>query len=389
MKENNSRADFQKFVIKLAVFMLPFIFIFCFSSFVLMVSGELTPIDRVIEEQNQTDRQIYLGLAYSDPTRSYKIRSLVLRRPEFVILGTSRTTQFRSSFIVSPKKFYNASKAIARVTHLRRFLDSIPIGCEPRVIVLGLDQYFFSPRWENLKEVEAVSAYPSKQNWLDILQYGYFKVPDDFLKGKFSLNDLLRRRNNRIGINAVVNGNGLRNDGSYYYAREIREIDNSDKNYDYRFRNTIELVNGGGYRFEYSSEILKGAIEELDLFLRECKSRSIYVVAFLPPYPHVVYEKIAAMKDKYAYIIKLGTTLQSIFPKYGYQLYDFSDLAVTGASDKEMIDGLHTSEKASLRIFIRMSLKNKTLRKYVDVGNLKKELNASNNYYSVIYDEEL
>jgi len=75
-----------------------------------------------------------------------KLKTVQVEGPAVIALGTSRVMPFRESFFGT--RFFNAgSGAYQQFVDLLAFLQSIPIGREPKAIVLGLDQKFFNERW--------------------------------------------------------------------------------------------------------------------------------------------------------------------------------------------------------------------------------------------------
>jgi len=87
-----------------------------------------------------------------------------------------------------------------------------------------------------------------------------------------------------------------------------------------------------------------------------------------------VYVRLKADKESFSYVFKLEPKLQPLFEKYGFHLFDFSDASLMGATDEEMIDGIHGSEKTYLRILIEMAKTDSILNSYVSSVDLKEQL---------------
>ena len=94
----------------------------------------------------------------------------------------------------------------------------------------------------------------------------------------------------------------------------------------------------------------------------------------LRSFPHAYYAD--AFKN-------LGNVLTAIYSEYGFDLYDFRDIAALGGSDAEMIGEKHASEKMSLRMFIQMAKQNKKLGAYADIPSLTGKLSAATSTYYV------
>jgi hypothetical protein len=79
----------RSFAAKILLYALPFVVVLLFPVAVLTISGEFAPVERVIELQTHATKPVLFGKAYSDPTATYKLNSVLRRRPEVMALGTS------------------------------------------------------------------------------------------------------------------------------------------------------------------------------------------------------------------------------------------------------------------------------------------------------------
>lgn len=368
------QGDFKKFLIKSVLFSLPLAAFFGFMTLVLFYSGELTLIHKIIEQQKSSKEEVLLGLAYSNPDIYFKTQSSLERNAQILALGASRTMQFRSLFFNNPGDFYNAGGAVEKIADFNIFLEKIPAGKEPKIIIIGLDHHFFNPNIISFEE----SGKEEPKFW-GVWQNGIKSLIGDYFKGKFSLSEIFSQNGKKIGLNAIVNNDGFMNDGSYHYTKYILK---PESNPDYQFKDTFLRIDTGTRRFQYSNDVSEEALKELDNFLKKASARNIYVVGFLPPYAHAVYEKMISMENKYGYLKKLEGRLLPLFSNYGFKFYDFSDINQTGSSDSEAIDGFHGSEKTYLRMFLIMMQKDAKLKESADKKYLKEMLDKSdNNYY--------
>lgn len=344
----------ERFFWKLLIYLVPFAVVLLVPATVLVVTGEFTPVGWIIELQASSPTPVLFGRAYSDPTARYKLASVVQRRPEIMALGTSRILAVRSTFFSENASFFNAGNGVTRLRHFRPFLQRIPPGAEPKLILLGLDQYLFNARFDSLSPDGMEDNWAGDRKIQDVFFESWIQVYRDYFERKFALADLTKSRGEkRVGLNAVVHANAFRNDGSYTWAQYVADPWNP-KNEDYEFRNTLDRIANGYRRFEYGEHVSEAAVAELEKFLEDCKSRGIYVAAFPPPFAHLIYAKLRSMPVEYGYLRELEPWLRPVFAKFGYSLLDFSDLAAVGASDRETIDGFHGSEKAYVRLFLNM-----------------------------------
>lgn len=382
------KKDVILFLKKILIFSIPFAIFFCFPIIVLLFSKELVSVDSVIKKQSDEKELILFGLAYSNPDKYYKYNSAIERKPEVLTLGTSRVMPFRSK-LFKKDTFYNAGGGVEKIGQFSYFLDNIPKETQPKILIIGLDQYFFNPNWDNSSadEDNIKEAIINDNHALNAIKASFTgtQIFKDYFDKKFNFSDLIHN-NNSVGLNAIKNGNAFRNDGSYYYGK-IMGDPNSNK--EARFKDSFERISSGGYRFEYGKDISEDSIKKLEKFLEKCKNRNIHVIGFMPPYAHVVYEKMKQSEEKYAYVFRLESLLKPLFEKNNFDFYNFSDIASLGASDEETIDGFHGSEKAYTRLFIKIAENNLKLKAYSEnLDILKKRLSDSKNDLVIFENNE-
>ena len=175
----------------------------------------------------------------------------------------------------------------------------------------------------------------------------------------------------KIGLNALVNNNGFRNDGSYYYGKIIEE---RLKSKDPIFTDEFDKIRNQDKLYKIDAGVNIEAVARVEDFLKKSRARGVHVVGFMPPYAPSVYDKLKVRRENYGYIFKLEPILNPLFEKYGFHLFNFSDASVVGSSDEEMIDGIHGSEKIDLRLLIEMAKTETVLSSYMDIDYLKKKL---------------
>jgi hypothetical protein len=338
---------------------------FIIAYVILFACGELTSINDVVEHQTHNDQMLF-GLAYSNPAVSYKLSATIKRKPEVLALGTSRVMPFRNVYFTSPASFYNAGGGVEQLIHFSHFLSKIPAKDQPKILIIGLDQYFFNDQWvnNNTKLNELYLQNLNRQtDILNLSNTELVRVLKDVLLRKIPTNSILNHGSN-VGINAIVKGDGFIKDGSYHYGT-ISSNPDDPKHHDYHYTDTISRIEKGVSRFEYGEKVSKQSLEQLKALLSYCDKRKIHVIGFLPPYANSIYKKMLQKGDKYNYLLKIPGEIEGEFQKYGYSFFDFSDLKSTGAGDIETTDGFHGSEAAYSRILNLMGAKDSYLRKYL------------------------
>lgn len=374
---------------RLAWFVLPLLLLLAWPAGLMWAAGEFTPVGQVVSMQATSAAPVYFGRAYSDPTARYKLTSVVERRPQLLVLGTSRVLAIRAAAFKADSEFFNAGNGVTRLRHYRAFLQRIPRGQEPRLMLLGLDQYFFNLRFDKL-EADGFEAQWEQDPALTEIFFGTWKqVYGDYFGGKFALPDLAATPGQvRIGLNARVQLNAFRKDGSYTWASYVADPA-SPRHEDHGFRNTLDRIAKGNRRFEYGEQVSAAALQEVDALLRDCKARGIHVVAFLPPFAHTVLQSMRARSADYGYLAGIMPGLRPIFQRHGFVLEDYSDLAELGATDHETIDGFHGSEKAYLRLVLRLAESDAPLRALLrDPAGLQERLRGAAGDQLVFTHEE-
>ena len=335
------------FCLRLFIFSTPMIVVFAFPFVVLWQSGEILPVDQIIQKQQHSDRTVIVGLAYSNPEKYFKLHSLIERRSNVVVFGNSHVMPFREEFFKGIS-FYNAAVGGSRLPDFEKFVEHIPDGKEPKVLIAGLDAFFAQPNFEwSQKEEDRFDRKSGLLDSLRILGTSWKNIYRDYLQKKFFLRQLIGARQKSetmIGVEAIVHGTGFRKDGSHLKNKEPGIfLDNSE---DYSRLKKAESFDIHG-------------LSLLESFLDECHRRGIYVIGFLPPTRQAVYDRLHL--SGYRYWEELPQKLEPLFKKYGFSLYDFSIPKFYGGDESEFYDDFHASDKAYRRVASQLFQRDKTL----------------------------
>lgn len=377
---------------RVLLFCLPLAVLFGPPALVLWLSGELTAPERVVARQATRDRLVLHGVAYTNSATYVKMHALARRAPQVLVLGSSRVMQFRAGFFLPGATFYNAGGTVARIMHFRAVLERLPRERQPQLLLIATDAYFFHAGFDKVERdffnvawlEEQMNARPSGS---EVFHANWWTVWRDIAAGKIAWTQLfsLRGLDDHIGLNAVCNDQGFRNDGSYLYGARMRDI-TDPRHRDFGFRSTLEQVEKGRGRFVHGSELSAPALRELDALLDTCRTRGIEVIGFLPPYPHAVWARMAAMPEKFGYLAKLPPTLRPRFEDRGFEFYDFSDFAALGAADSEAIDGFHGSEKTYLQLTAAMLEQGSRLNRYASLPEVRRTLAGAQSHWNLVPD---
>jgi len=366
------------FLTKLSIFLMPLTLLLIPPCAVLYRTGEnLYPVDEVL-----TSSEKYLiGYAYNEDNYLYlKWKELSQRKCRVVALGSSPVLQLRDRMFDG--SFYNAGFTIEGVGDFVPFLDGIPDTQLPEFLVVGLDQWMFNVRWDNLKTTHVPSYWSDsfrknpdaavlKNVWADLLSHKYGLLPDT--------EDTLKR----FGLNAVVRNTGFRNDGSMQYGSQIGKLLRDDPSADdYQFADTYTAIDRGNRRFQHGEVTNPAAIAAVDRLLSFCKKKGIYVVAFLPPFADSVQARMQA-SGLFKYQNGIYPGLRPVFEKYGFECYDFSAVSLVGSNDQEVVDGFHGGELTYAKLLVKMLEAGSKLNGVADVARLRRDIEHPVNRYTV------
>jgi len=340
----------RKVILKLSLLSIPVLAVYIFAFIVLYKSGEILSIREIIDRQITSARPVIYGSGYSERTVQYKYNYVLIRKPSIIAMGRSRVMQFRSAFFKDPASFFNAGGGIIGIEDIQAFLEGIPNDKTPRMIILSLDQHFFNPNWDGpgLAKFELKGDTGSFEI---LLNQGWY-VFQGFLKHKYTLAPLFKKDltgTDYIGINAIRFQKGYRKDGSYSYGKNIKQ-----NSRDFLFTDTLDAIAKANDVFVYGNHISPKSVVIFEKLLKYCQQRDIHVVVFMPPYAHLIYNKLMSMPKKFGFLPEIEPKVAPICKKYGASFFNFSDINSVGATDLETTDGLHGSEKAYLRLFLLM-----------------------------------
>jgi len=371
---------------KLIVFSIPLLILFLIPALFLRMTGENYIC---IDDYIINDNRYLIGYAYNEANYIYlKSKELESQKSlSIVALGSSRILQFRDRMFRKP--FYNAGYTISSISDFIPFIETNLKSTHPQVLLIALDQWMFNERWDALSDYGSASKDLKQVFVKNASKATFLSVWSDLLKGKYGFEILEQIGNSRgikkIGLNAIVNSTGFRNDGSFYYGVQINKLLNCDSTAnDYNFLDTYSRIKNGNRRFEYGNHISGPALVALNDLLMYCNSNNIYVVAIIPPFAEAVNFRLRE-SGKYAYMDSIFFKASELFEDNGFELWDMTNLNTYGSSDHEAIDGFHGSEVTYLKMLIYMVENGSILKDFTKLQNLKSDLNNKQSSY-IIYE---
>ena len=336
-------------------------------------SGDLA-VERAVKNQ-AAGRFALFGSGVSQDFVDYKLQLYAAVKPQVVALGSSRVMQFRGAYFRRP--FLNVGGTAGNLPVLRSTLDAMLRLHRPEAVILGLDFWWFMPRWNPDPFKEEPPTSGSYVYNLDSLKKPWTWL----LEGKISWRDLLGPvlprslggfREDRYGIMAQQTDDGFGSDGSWYYTGEIT---GQKRPFDYRFEDTLKQVRYGIKAFAPSPPLKDsrdvGGIStaHLDAFAEiycRLKARGIATYVFIAPLSITALDALRAREEDYPHLFRLRDALLA----RGIEVMDFTDPRTFAATDCEFVDGFHGGEVVYARILRDMADRWSSLLAYVDMDKI-------------------
>lgn len=306
------------------------------------------------------------GFGIAQDFVEYKLALYNKVHPEIAVVGSSRVMEFRGKYF--SKKFLNIGGTAGNLSILRSTLNAMVREHKPEVILLGLDFWWFTPKWE--AKPEAIVP-PSSGSY--VWSFEALKKPYEWLlTGKISPRTFFAPllgefQANRYGIMAQRGSDGFGSDGSWYYTSQIT---GTEKPFDYQFEDTRKEVSHGIKAFAYAPELSQ---QHLDVFAEiycSLRAKGIQVYVFIPPLSPRILTEMRDRETQYPQLFALREALQ----QRGIDVMDFTDARSVGSSDCEFVDGFHGGQVTYARLLREMTDRHYALVSYVDVQQLDRDI---------------
>lgn len=316
---------------------------------VLWRAGELAGEARIAADQQAKGTLYGTGLHGND--REHRLALIAARQPRVVVLGSSRMEQFRQDYFTVP--FVCACTLMGAIEHGRPFVEAMFKVAKPKLVILGLDYWWFgdSPddgggRWRPGAQASHLSAAKLLRpfGWLrrGSLKFG------DYLGVLAGRSDIARLTTHpKLGIQAVVRGRGVRKDGSALHADALFGPARQHKAQDFE-KVRAQIAEGDGY-YPHDVRLAPRRFAVLERLVRQIESHGAKVVVILPPLAGRVADMMNA-SGKFAYIAAIRARLR----RRGGEIYDFHDPRSLGAGDCEFIDDRHGGDVVVMRMLARV-----------------------------------
>ena len=351
-----------------ALALLAFLLLACapYSAWWLYESGDLA-VERASAMQAEGKFALF-GSGVSQDFVDYKLQLYARVKPRIAAIGSSRVMQFRRACFAPDARFLNMGGVAGNLKILRSTLDAMLKMHEPEAVIIGLDFWWFMPRWE---------ANPNDGTEPTSGSYNYrlasLKQPWTWLlEGKLSLAELAQPlaglfgqgfRRDRFGVMAQQTDDGFGPDGAWYYTGDVT---GRKRPYDYQFQATLDEARYGIKAFYHAKPGEEApAQEHLDALcgiVARLQSRGIKTFVFIAPLSGRVLDFMRTRPEAYRHLFRLREALLA----RGIDALDCTDARAFGSSDCEFVDGFHGGEVTYARILRLLAERDLALAPYVD-----------------------
>ena len=152
------------------------------------------------------------------------------------------------------------------------------------------------------------------------------------LDGKYSLLHVLGTQDGVYGMSAAGRGAGFYADGSYTYGTAVLH---PEKSVDAEFKDTFQRIAKNTNRFEYGETPDAESLAQTE--------------ALLAP---SVWQRMQET-GQYGYIPATFASLETMFARYGFEVFDYSYLPET--NDSQYVDGFHGSDRVYAALCARLA----------------------------------
>jgi hypothetical protein len=338
-----------RFAARVSLFALPLLLVWGGLEAALWRTAESWPADQVLAAQAAAGGESLYGRGFfSQQFNLYKRGAIAARKPEILVVGSSRVMQFRAQMFPG-HSFYNGGgllQNLGDLVALARILreERLP---RPKVMIVGID-----PWW--------MSFGASTRSWLDDRN----EAAHQFSGHVNALRALLRDRQfpwraaltgtartspvfgyRAFGVQALEVGAGERgSDGSHLYTASILEYLEKPVYRDRESPPMIDRVPTGRVPFTPSDGLDPGLVTSALLALRELSAMGIETQVYLPPVSSALAAALSASPRHGRWWREYREEFPRALRQAGFVVTGPARPVDDGLDDRYMFDGVHPSE---------------------------------------------
>lgn len=311
-------------------------------------AGELESVERLVayqQDQHAIVNTLYVGLPH------YKYETYRFRKPEIVVIGTSRAMQFRAYHFT--RSFYNLGGVDGRPEHYLRSYQNLLRQSPPELAIVVVDFWNYCYREGGTSEVAFTPTQMPSPHPGSIV-----RLPVELIiKGRLDSADYLTLLKQGVpeinglrflGVTASLRKHGFAGDGSRYsFTKPSHKI---GARLATRWSEALERIATSTSNFRRDCTFHRDKVDRL-LFESVDRLRALgtEVVLVFGPMPDVTLNAMAEHGSDYAYIDELR---RYITDKSPVPVLDYHRGSAVGSPDCEFRDGFHGGEVTYMRMLL-------------------------------------
>ena len=343
---------YRRYVIAYGCVLATFAMMLLSNLLFLWRAGELMSADEVAAIQ-QSQPCLYAP-ALRDATLRYKLAVLRRVQPEIVAVGSSRALQFQSAFFSG--SFVNVGSTIKSVETGEGFVEEMLSISKPKALIFTADFWWFNPalREDHLRASINPPATPSLYSPYMLTQPVVW-----LFERKLSVRDYFdtlwhgRDKDGRcaIGVQALIQREGLLNDGSYSYGSLISGEQASK---DARFRDTMARMASDALELTHAQSADQNSLGQFMRIIDKLVAAGVQVIVVIPPVAPSVFTALNDAGSDYHYIKDVRERLSQGLAERRVPFVDLHDPSSIESPDCEFVDGLHGGAVTYARVTRRV-----------------------------------
>ena len=332
------------------------LFIIVSTGLIIMFFINETFLNRLVEiSKNQ---KIYFNPKFKQSIIDFKLKQ---EKKDISIIGTSRVAGFEKAMFMN-QSVYNYSMITWSLNDIFNLIQELEFD-KKDTLIFGIDQWNFN------KSYFHKSTNNFKKNNLNI-PFIFLDEVKNFEEKVF------------IGIKAIGNHSGFRNDGSYFDGKrfitsqkELKSLDiwtGEIMDKDIYFKNKYERIIG--------SEVDYNQLKKLKKILEYCGKKNILVYGFFPPFAPSILKKMKSENYDFSFIEKSVKEINRLFINHNYEFKDFTNYNLF--DDSFYLDGSHANRNIYYQILKDLKiLTNSNFDNDFQIN--REELESLKNYFKI------
>jgi hypothetical protein len=257
--------------------------------------------------------------------------------------------------------FFNAGGMVNSLRDLHDFSLLLPSPRTPRVLLIGVDLWWFNagvaPAFDFAAEIAkdaaaSFDAHVVALRWLA-------RHPEAFAGEAMSI--VRRTSPEAIGIGARSSGGGFRPDGSFKSPLAPPRSEREWAFVDREVPPIIERVRKAVANFPPADSLAADRLALLDLVLARYRQKQVFVIGYLPPFSSEVLARLRIDGRHSRLWSAFRQRMPEMFAAHGFPLIDASDAASIGMDDRALSDGFHGEETFQVHV-LKVLLRDERIR---------------------------